>query len=142
RIGVQGLGVGEADLLLVVGDFGHDLLSAVDPEVAALPIDVHPPVVGGAEGLARGREERRLQRLEEDLLVDPLLAPDLLDDGDQLSIHRLLHSLRFYALRGQGTSASSRAFVTAARPTSVRSPPRSSTRRSVVTSATLPWISA
>src|SRR5262245_2508965 len=143
RVGVQRLGVGETDLLLVVGDVGHDLLAAVHAEVAALPVDVHTPVVGGAERLARRREQGRLQRLEEDLLVDPLLATDLLDDSDQLSVHRLLHSLRFYALRGQGTSASSRAFVTAARPTSVRSPPCcSSTRRSGVTSASRPRISA
>src|SRR5262249_8882403 len=70
-----------------------------------------------------------------------LLAPDLLDDGDQLSVHRLLHSVRFYALRGQGTSASSRAFVTAARPTSVRSPPLSSTSRSALTSVKRPLTS-
>src|SRR5439155_864401 len=40
-VGVQRLGVVEADLLFVVGDLGHDLLAAIDPEVAAVPVDVH-----------------------------------------------------------------------------------------------------
>ncbi len=122
RVRVQRLGVGEADLLLVVGDLRDHLLPAVHPEIATLAV----------------REEGRLQRLEEDLLVDPLLAPHLLDNGDQLSVHRFLDSPRFYALRAQGTSASNRAFVTSLRRSSVRSPSRSSTSRSGPTSARRP----
>src|SRR2546430_2159151 len=86
---VQRLGFGQADLDPVVGHLLDDLLAPVDPEVAALPVDVHAHVVGRAEGLPRGREQGGLQRLEEDLLVDPLLATDLFDDGDQLPVHRL-----------------------------------------------------
>src|SRR5207249_3880079 len=88
---VECLGVGQADLELVVGHFLDDLLTAVDAQVATLAVDVHAHVIGRPQRLPRRRQQGRLQRLEEDLFVDPLLAPDLLDDADQLSVHRSQH---------------------------------------------------
>src|SRR5712691_921223 len=85
---VQRLGVGEAELQLAVGDLLDDLLATENLEGARLAIDLHADVLGGAQGLARRRQQSRLQRLEEGLLVDPLFASDLLDDDQQLSVHR------------------------------------------------------
>src|SRR5262249_60739474 len=77
--------------------------------ISGLAIDVDPHVVARSQALARGRQQGSLQRFEEDLFVDPLLAPQLLDDHDQFAIHLSCDRLL------QGTSASSRAFVTLAR---------------------------
>src|SRR3989441_4320179 len=64
---VQRLGIGEADLELVVGDLLDDLLAAEHLEGARVAVDLHTDVLGGAERLARRRQQGGLQRLEEGL---------------------------------------------------------------------------
>src|SRR5207253_2306743 len=108
-LGVQGLGLSQRDLRLRVGDLLDHLLALIDPEVAGLAVDVDADVVARSQALARRRQQGSLQRLEEDLLVDPLLASELLDDHDQFAVHLSCDRLL------QGTSASSRALVTLAR---------------------------
>src|SRR5215470_19332464 len=108
-LGIERLGVSQRDLGLRIRDLLHHLLALVDAEVSGLPVDVDTNVVARPEALARGRQQGSLQRLEEDLFVDPLLASQLLDDHDQFAIHLSCDRLL------QGTSASSRVFVTLAR---------------------------
>src|SRR5437773_2082790 len=115
--GIERLGVSQRDLRLRVGDVLDHLLALVDAEVARLAVDVDADVVGRPQALAGCRQQGSLQRLEEDLFVDPLLASELLDDHDQFAIHLSCDRLL------QGTSASSRAFVTLARSSLASVPP-------------------
>src|SRR5437773_2318648 len=115
--GIERLGVSQRDLRLRVGDVLDHLLALVDAEVARLAVDVDADVVGRPQALAGCRQQGSLQRLEEDLFVDPLLASELLDDHDQFAIHLSCDRLL------QGTSASSLAFVTLARSSLASVPP-------------------
>src|SRR5216683_779375 len=54
-----------------------------------MAVKLHPGIVGHAHGFLRRRQEGRLQRLEEDLFVDPLLRGHLPDDVDQFFVHRV-----------------------------------------------------
>src|SRR5262249_4454043 len=108
-LGIERLRISQRDLGLRVGDVLDHLLALVDPEISGLALGVDSHVVARSQALARGRQQGSLQRFEEDLFVDPLLAPQLLDDHDQFAIHLSCDRLL------QGTSASSRAFVTLAR---------------------------
>src|SRR5205823_1414490 len=100
-LGIEGLGVSQCDLGLRVAHLVHDLLALIDAEVAGLAVDMDANVVARPQALAGGRQQGSLQRFEEDLFVDPLLAPELLDDHDQFAIHLSCDRLL------QGTSASS-----------------------------------
>src|SRR6185436_10524047 len=135
RLRIQSLGLVEADLELGISDLGDDLAAGVGAHLAGLAVDLNAHVVA-RQGLPRGRQQGRLQRLEEDLFVDPLLAAQLLDDHDQFAVHNPA------GRRGQGTSTSSRAFVTRARGNSTRSPPSSSVSRASSTSTRRPWCSS
>src|SRR3989442_1963801 len=77
----------ERDLELGVADTLHDLLAREDPEGPRVPIELHAGVVGHAHGLLGGRQQGRLQRLEEDFLVYPLLRRHLADHVDELFVH-------------------------------------------------------
>ena len=77
----------ERDLELGVADALHDLLAREDPEGPRVPIELHAGVVGHAHGLLGGRQQGRLQRLEEDLFVYPLLRCHLPDHVDELFVH-------------------------------------------------------
>src|SRR5712691_6517654 len=87
RLGVQLARLAERDLELGVGDALHDFLAREDPERPRAPIQLHARVVGHPHGLLGGRQEGRLQRLEEDLLVYPLLRRHLADHVDELFVH-------------------------------------------------------
>src|SRR6185295_1114850 len=128
----QRLGIGQADLELGIGDLLDHPLAVIDTELAGLPIDVDTDVLARAERLSRSRQQGRLQRLEEDLFIDPLLPAQLIDHDDQFSVHDSA------ARRGHGTSASRRALVTRSRGSSTRSPSRSSVSRASSTSASRP----
>src|SRR5881296_994192 len=99
---VQLLGLREADLRLRIGDLIDDPLAQVGTELARLPVDLDANVVDGGVRLPARRLEGRLHRLEEDLLVDPLLPSDLLDDADQLSVHEIRNLPAILRLAGPG----------------------------------------
>src|SRR5262249_33032423 len=86
-LGVQLLRLREADLGLRVGHFLDDPLAQECRELTRLPVDLDTDVLGPGVRLTAGRLEGRLHRFKEDLLVDPLLPSDLLDDADQLPVH-------------------------------------------------------
>jgi hypothetical protein len=64
----------------------------------AVDRDAHVPFL--AVLLARGRSQRRLERLEDDFLVDALLVRDGIDHHQDLFVHRLFP--RGFGLRHSG----------------------------------------
>src|SRR4030095_2708926 len=59
-------------------------------------------VVRAGMRLPAPRLQSSLHRFEKDLLVDPLLSPDLLDDADQLSVHGIRNLPAILRLAGPG----------------------------------------
>src|SRR5207237_4205202 len=66
---------------------GDDLVLAVDADLAAIGIDLDHHVLGGVRVAPIRRLDRLLERLDEDLLGDPLLGVQLKEGADEVSIH-------------------------------------------------------
>ena len=76
----------DADLALRLGhglDHGH-VLEEVD--LAGVVVEPGLELAGGTEDALRGLEDGRLDRLHEDLLLDPLLFRDLLEDAAEAAV--------------------------------------------------------
>ena len=78
----------EAHLELGIGHLLDDALLGEHPDGPGLPVEREAGVVPDTHRPLRGGEEGGLQRLEEDLCRDPLLASDLLDRQLELPVHR------------------------------------------------------
>ena len=90
ELGVEAvlLGVVERDLALGLGhllDDGH-VLEEVD--LAGVLVEARLELAGRPEDALRGLQDGRLDRLDEDLLVDPLLLRDLLEDAPEARVRR------------------------------------------------------
>ena len=82
-VGIALLGVGEADLGLVILDQFHDMQVARDMGLAGLGIDIHLDVILGAVMGLGGALHRLLHGGQHDLLVDGLVARHGIGDLQQ-----------------------------------------------------------
>src|SRR5690606_24427651 len=76
----------EVDLLEIILDRLDDLDDAPQTKVAGLRIELRADVVLGAVARARGALDRFLDRLDDDALVDHLLAGDRIGNREQLGL--------------------------------------------------------
>src|SRR3546814_8139677 len=83
RVFLQFLAGGEVDLLEIILDGLDDFDDAPQAQVAGLDVKLGTNVVLGAVARARGALDRFLDRLDDDALVDHLLAGDRLGNPQQ-----------------------------------------------------------
>ena len=92
RLEGVGLGLFERDLAPTGLDLLHHVDDLEEVDHARLVIERRLELELGAEGLLRRRQDRLFQRLDQDVLVDPLIFSHLLDDHIQVQVrlHRFL----------------------------------------------------
>ena len=86
--GLELLRPGQQGLAERVHHLFHDGQARQRADLARLGIDVDAQVARGADALLGGLKQRAADRFDEDLAFDPLLALEVIQGGNQFTVHR------------------------------------------------------
>ena len=90
RVGLDLARFGEQNLVVHLVDALDDNQTGQRADFARLGIDVDAQVARGADAFLGGREQRIGHRFDEDLPLDPFLALEVIQGGNQFAVHKRL----------------------------------------------------